>query len=48
MPYASKKQRGYIHAKAEEGVAWAKKYVKDADRAKQPTKTRVKKRAPQK
>lgn len=41
MPYASTKQRGYIHAKAEAGVAWAKKFVKDADKAKQPTNTRA-------
>jgi hypothetical protein len=41
MPYKSTKQRGYIHARASAGVAWAKRYVKHADKAKQPKKKRV-------
>lgn len=48
MPYKSKKQRGFIHARAKEGVAWAKRFVKDADKAPQPTKTRVKPKKKQK
>jgi hypothetical protein len=42
MPYKSTAQRGFIHAKAEAGVAWAKKFVKDADKAPQPTQKHVK------
>lgn len=30
MPYASEKQSRFIHAKAAEGVPWAKKFVSDA------------------
>lgn len=28
MPYESAKQSRYIHAKANEGVGWAKRFVK--------------------
>jgi hypothetical protein len=41
MPYRSTKQRAYIHARAAEGVPWAQKFVKDADKAAQPTNTRA-------
>lgn len=37
MPYVSKAQRGFIHARASEGVGWAKRFVAEADRMKQPT-----------
>lgn len=30
MPYRSKAQSAYIHAKANEGVGWAKKFVADS------------------
>lgn len=30
MPYRSKKQAAFIHAKAAEGVPWAKRFVADA------------------
>lgn len=30
MPYASEAQSGFIHAKAAEGVPWAKQFVADA------------------
>lgn len=30
MPYASVKQDRYIHAKAAEGIPWAKKFVADS------------------
>lgn len=30
MPYASDKQNRFVHAKAAEGVPWAKKFVSDA------------------
>ena len=30
MPYKSKKQAAFIHMKANEGVKWAQKFVKDA------------------
>lgn len=30
MPYRSQAQSAYIHAKASEGSAWAKKFVADA------------------
>lgn len=30
MPYSSQRQSRYIHAKAGEGVSWAKRFVKDA------------------
>lgn len=32
MPYSSAKQARFIHAKASEGVPWAEKFVRDADR----------------
>lgn len=38
MPYASTKQRGFIHAAAARGVKWAKKFVGEADKMPQPTK----------
>jgi len=46
MPYASTKQRAYIHAKAAEGVPWAVKFIKDADKAKQPSNTYARKKGP--
>jgi hypothetical protein len=30
MPYASKKQAAYVHAEADRGTGWAKKFVSDA------------------
>jgi hypothetical protein len=30
VPYRSKKQAAYIHARAAEGEGWAKKFVRDA------------------
>jgi hypothetical protein len=51
VPYKSKKQRGFIHAAAEKGEKWAQKFVKDADKEKQPKVTkrkRVKKAAKKK
>jgi hypothetical protein len=30
MPYKSKKQAAFIHAEADRGTSWAKKFVADA------------------
>ena len=30
MPYASRRQERFIHAKATEGVPWAKRFVADS------------------
>lgn len=30
MPFKSDKQRRFIHAKADEGKKWAKKFIRDA------------------
>jgi hypothetical protein len=32
LPYQSLRQSRFIHAKASEGVPWAEKFVRDADR----------------
>lgn len=36
MPYESAKQSRFIHAKAAEGVPWARKFVADAHGSKVP------------
>lgn len=36
MPFESTKQRGFIHAKAQQGVPWAQKFASEADKMKQP------------
>jgi hypothetical protein len=38
MPYASPAQSRFIHAKAGEGVSWAKKFVNDSKGTKVPPK----------
>lgn len=45
MPYASEAQSRLIHAKAAEGVAWARKFVADAHGTKVPRVSRVDRRA---
>ena len=43
MPYASNRQSRFIHAKAAEGIDWAKKFVSDSHGTHVKSKT-VKKR----
>lgn len=42
MPYRSQAQSGFIHAKAAEGVPWAKKFVADSHGTKVPKVRHVK------
>jgi hypothetical protein len=44
MPYASRAQSAYIHAKAGEGVSWAKRFVRDAHGTHVPRIKRIGKR----
>lgn len=44
MPYRSQAQSAYIHAKANEGIGWAKQFVADSHGEKVPHVRRVKRR----
>lgn len=44
MPYKSEKQRRFIHAKADEGEGWAKKFAAHSDGKKKAVKKAKRKR----